>query len=72
MKKKSMHDVLTLLADVERAGLHKDRLSRIIGDTLSAIDEMCELSDEELGYVAAAKKDENMETRESLFRKKKK
>ena len=72
MKKRSMHDMLTLMADMERANLHRDRLSRVIGDTLSAVDEMGELSDNALINVVAARKEENMEDWENPLDKKKK
>ena len=64
--------MLTLMADMERANLHHDRLSRVIGDTLFAIDEMGELSDSDLSNIAAARKEESMEDWEKPFDKKKK
>jgi len=67
-----MHDMLTLMADMERANLHHDRLSRVIGDTLSAIDEMRELSDVDLINVVAARKESHVEDWEKPFDKKKK
>lgn len=59
--KKSMHDILMMIADVEQANLHKDRLSRIVEDTLLAIDETDELLDDELENIVAARKDESLE-----------
>lgn len=61
MKNKSVHDMLMLLADTEKAGLHKDRLHRVIEDTLCLSEEMNELLDDELEFVAAAGKREELD-----------
>lgn len=61
MKKKNIRDMLTLLADMETAGLHHDRLSDVIQETLRMADTKTallddELLDDELEDVAAAQK----------------
>lgn len=56
MKKRNIHEMLTVLADMERADLYHDRLSSIIEDTLRMADEESELLDDELEEIAAARK----------------
>ena len=60
MRKRSVHDMLTLLGDAEQMGHYKDRLSRVIGDTLRMADSWGEIDDIDLLDVAAARKDEEM------------
>lgn len=52
--------MLTLLGDAEQIGSYKDRLSRVIGDTLRMADSWGEIDDIGLGSVVAARKDEEI------------
>ena len=54
----SAHDILSLLGDSSRMGLHNDRLSRLVADTLNLARQEEELSDDDLDFVAAARKSE--------------
>lgn len=52
----SMHDILTFLGESNKFGGHKDRLSRIVDQTLSMAEEM---SDAGLAGVMAARKSDD-------------
>lgn len=64
MKKKNIHEMLTVLSDMEKAGLYQDRLSAVIEDTLRMADEESELLDEELEEIAAARKSADFEQKD--------
>ena len=64
MKKRDIHEMLTVLADMERADLYQDRLSSIIEDTLRMADEESELLDDELEEIAAARKSEDYDEKD--------
>ena len=64
MKKKSIHEVFAILADMESADLYQDRLSAVIEDTLRMADEESELLDDELDEIAAARKDADYEQKD--------
>lgn len=71
MKKKDIRSMLTLLADMETAELHNDRLSSVIRQTLRAANATaepfnCELLDDELEDVAAAQKPPEYRTEDLL------
>lgn len=69
MKKKSAHDILTLLGDVNSMGGHEDKLSRLISDTIALANRQAEeLSEDEMELIAAAYKPEEAEDMD-LFRR---
>ncbi len=69
MKNASVHDILTMMGEMRKLDMHKDRLSRLIDDTLRPI-ENNELCDDEMEFVAAAYKPEKMDDREMFSNKK--
>lgn len=66
MKKKNIHEMLTILSDMEKADLYQDRLSVVIEDTLRMADEESELLDEDLVEIAAARKSADSEQKDIL------
>lgn len=64
MAKRSAHDMLRLMADVEKMDAHNDRLSLLIEETLAMADRRGELSDDELLFVSAARKPEEYEKKD--------
>lgn len=64
MKKKNIHEMLTILSDMEKAELYHDRLSAVIEDTLRMADAESELLDDELEEVAAARKNPDFDQKD--------
>lgn len=66
MKKKAIHEMLTLLADMEKADICQDRLTAVIQDTLRMAEDEAELCDDELWQVAAARKNADYDEKDLL------
>ena len=69
MKNASVHDILIMMGEMRKLDMHKDRLSRLIDNTLHQVED-AELCDDEMEFVAAAHKPEDADNQE-LFSSKK-